>query len=81
VRCTGFRTELVQLFYFVKMFACIRLGGVALVQGELACVWWELFLVFEVWIGCLCSLLELVFVSVVSSCCPCLRGPRLSSFK
>jgi hypothetical protein len=31
--------------------------------------------------GGLCSLLELAFDSVVSSRCPCLRGPSLSSFK
>jgi hypothetical protein len=32
---------------------------------------------FELWIGGLCSLLELGFVLDVSSHCPCLRGPRL----
>jgi hypothetical protein len=37
----------------------------------------ELFVVLEFWFGGLCSLLELVFVSVVLSHCPCLRGPRL----
>jgi hypothetical protein len=31
--------------------------------------------------GGLCSLIELVYVSVLSSRCPCLRGPSLSSFK
>jgi hypothetical protein len=31
--------------------------------------------------GGLCSLLEHSFVSDVSSCCPCLRGPRLVLFK
>jgi hypothetical protein len=31
--------------------------------------------------GGLCSLHELVFNSVVSSRCPCLRGPSFSSFK
>jgi hypothetical protein len=30
---------------FFKWFACIRPGGVALVQGELACVQGELFVV------------------------------------
>jgi hypothetical protein len=39
----------VQLLSFVKRFACIRPGGVALVQGELACVKGELFVVFELW--------------------------------
>jgi hypothetical protein len=33
--------------------------------------------VFESWIGGLRSLLEHGLVSDVSSCCPCLRGPRL----
>jgi hypothetical protein len=55
-------------------FACIRPGGVACVQGEL-------FVVFELWIGGLRSLLEHSFVSDVSNCCPCLRGPRLVFFK
>jgi hypothetical protein len=66
---------------FVRWFACIRQGGVALVQGELACVQGELFLVFELWIGGLRSLLEHSFVSDVSSRWPCLRGPRLVFFK
>jgi hypothetical protein len=34
-------------------------------------------MVFELWIGGLCSLLEHGFVSDVSSHCPYLRGPRL----
>jgi hypothetical protein len=58
-------------------FACIRPGGVALVQGELACVQGELFEVFEIWFGGLRSLLENSFVSDVSSRFPCLRAPRL----
>jgi hypothetical protein len=37
----------------------------------------ELFVLFELWIGGLCSLLEHGFVSDVSSRCRCLRGPRL----
>jgi hypothetical protein len=37
----------------------------------------ELFVVFELWFGCLRSLFEHGFVSDVSSRCPCLRGPRL----
>jgi hypothetical protein len=36
---------------------------------------------FELWFGGLCSLLEFVFVSVVSSRCPFLRGLRLVFFK
>jgi hypothetical protein len=61
---------------FVKWFACIRPRGVALVQGELACVQGELYVVFELWFGGLRSLLEHSLVSDVSSRCPCLRGPR-----
>jgi hypothetical protein len=66
---------------FIEWFACIRPGGVAFVQGELGCVQVELFVVLELWIGGLCSLLEHCFVSYVSSRCPCLRGPRLVFFK
>jgi hypothetical protein len=66
---------------FVKWFACIRPEGVALVQGELACVQRVLFVVFELWFGDLRSLLQHSFVSDVSSHCPCLRGPRLVFFK
>jgi hypothetical protein len=36
-----------QLLCFATWFACIRPGGVALVQGEFACVQGELFVVFE----------------------------------
>jgi hypothetical protein len=32
------RARLKQLLFFALWFACIHLGGVALVQGELACV-------------------------------------------
>jgi hypothetical protein len=39
--------KLLQLPCF-KWFACIRPGGVALVQGELPCVQGELFVVFRV---------------------------------
>jgi hypothetical protein len=46
-------------------FACIRLGGVALFQEELACVQEELFVVFELWIRGLCSLLEHVSLGCV----------------
>jgi hypothetical protein len=52
-----------------------------LAQGELAYVQGELFMVFELWFGGLRSLLEHGFLSDVSSCCPCLRGPRLVFFK
>jgi hypothetical protein len=41
--------------------------GVALVQGELACLQGELFVAFELCFGGLRSLLELCFVSDVSS--------------
>jgi hypothetical protein len=50
-----------------------------LVQRDLACVQGELFVVFELWFGGLCSLLEHSFVSDVSSRCPCL-GVRDMSF-
>ena len=73
--------KVLQLSCFMWFLACIRPGGVALVQGELACVQGELFVVFELWFGGLRSLLELCFVSDVSSRCPCLRGPRLVFFK
>jgi hypothetical protein len=59
---------------FAKWFACIRPRGVTLVQREL-------FVFFELWFGGLRSLLEHIFVSDVSSNCPCLRGPRLVFFK
>jgi hypothetical protein len=49
-------------------------------QGELAYVQGELFVVFELWIGGLHSLLEHGFV-YVSSRCPCLRDLRLVFFK
>jgi hypothetical protein len=58
--------------------SCIGSGGVASVQGEL-------FVVFELLFGGLrsvCALcLSFVFLSDVSSRCPCLRGPRLVFFK
>jgi hypothetical protein len=45
------RARLVKLLCLLKWFVCIRLRGVAMVQGELACVQWELFVVFELCIG------------------------------
>jgi hypothetical protein len=65
----------------MKCVTSIHPGIVALVQGELACVQGELFVVFELWFCGLRSLLEHSFVSDVSSRCPCLRGPRLVFFK
>jgi hypothetical protein len=41
----------------------------------------DLFVVFEFGFGGLRSLLEHSFVSDVSSCFPCLRGPTLVFFK
>jgi hypothetical protein len=64
-----------------KWSACIHPGGGALVQGELACVQGGSLWFFELCFGGLRSLLELCFVSDVSSRCPCLRGPRLVFFK
>jgi hypothetical protein len=75
------RAELLQLPCFKWCFACIRLGGVALVQGELASVQGSPLWFFKLWFGGLRSLLKHSFVSDVSSRCPCLRGPRLVFFK
>jgi hypothetical protein len=80
VRTTG-QSKAEGAALFERCFACIHLGGVALVQGELACVEGELFVVFELWFGGLRSFLEHSSVSNVSSRCPCLRGPRLVFFK
>jgi hypothetical protein len=63
---------------FVVFPCCIAAlvqGECAWAQGELAYVHEELFVLFELWIGGLCSLLGHGFVSDVSSRCPCLRGP------
>jgi hypothetical protein len=83
-RCSGpvwsIRARLKQLLYFVKWLACIHPEGVALVQGSLH-LCRDLFVVFELGIGGLCSLLKHGFVLDVSSHCPCLRGPRLVFFK
>jgi hypothetical protein len=70
-----------QLLFFMRWFACIRPGGVALVLGELACVqgsslW---FSSFGLMVCALC--LSIVFVSDVSNRGPCLRGPRLVFFR
>jgi hypothetical protein len=84
VRCgTGGLTALARVSRFLLFVAFPRcivafvLGECALAQGELAYVQGELFVVFELCFGGLHSLLELCFVSDVSSRCPCLRGPRL----
>jgi hypothetical protein len=58
------------------LHCCIVSGGVCFGSGELAYVQGELFVLFELWFGDLCSMLEHGFVSDVSSLCPCLRGPR-----
>jgi hypothetical protein len=63
-------------------------GSHAFVQGELHWFWGSLHVCrgstlwfFDFWFGGLCSLLELCFVSDVSSRCPCLRGQRLVFFR
>jgi hypothetical protein len=66
---------------FPRCIAAFVQGECALAQGQLAYVHGELFVVFELGFGGLRSLLELCFVSDVSSRCPCLRGPRLVFFK
>jgi hypothetical protein len=66
---------------FVQGECALAQGELAYVQGELAYVQGELFVVFELRFGGFPSLLELCFVSDVSSRCPCLRGPRLVFFK
>jgi hypothetical protein len=74
----------IRFLLFVAFPCCIAAfvqGECALAQGELAFVQGGLFVVFELCFGCLRSLLELCFVSDVSSRCPGLRGPRLVFFK
>jgi hypothetical protein len=66
---------------FEIWFACIRPGGVALFQGELACVHGELFVVFRALDWWFVLFAWACFVSDVSSRCPCLRGLRLVFFK
>jgi hypothetical protein len=75
------RAELLQLPCFKWCLACIRPGGVALVQESLHVCRGSSLWFFEHWFGGLHSLLEHSFVSVVLSRCPCLRGPRLVLFK
>jgi hypothetical protein len=55
--------------------SCIGSGGACMCAGGTLCVF------FELCFGGLRSLLELCFVSGVSSCCPCLRCPILDYFK
>jgi hypothetical protein len=52
--------------FVLSVSTCLR-GVCICAEGALVCY------------GGLCSLLKLVVDSVVSSCCPCLRGPSLSS--
>jgi hypothetical protein len=54
--------------------SCIGSGGAGMCAGGALCG-------FRALVGDLCSLREHGFVSDVSSCCPCLRGPRLVFFK
>jgi hypothetical protein len=49
-----------QLLSFMRWFACIHPGRVALVQRELACVQGELFVVFELWLVICALCLSLV---------------------
>jgi hypothetical protein len=51
-------------------------GGVCFGSGGACISAGELFVLFKLWIGGLCYLLEHGFVSDVSSRCPCLRGPK-----
>jgi hypothetical protein len=52
-----------------KWFACIGSGGVALVQGELACVQGELFVVFELFRVCLLQVILLFAFVWLSIAC------------
>jgi hypothetical protein len=70
-----------QLLCFHQVVCMHSSRGSCIGSGGLACVQGELFVVFELWFGGLRSLLEHYFVSDVSRCCPCLRGPRLVFFK
>jgi hypothetical protein len=75
------KARLKQLLCFARWFTCIRPEGVALVQGELACVQGELLVVSRALDWWLVLLAWACFVSDVSSRCPFLRGPRLVFFK
>jgi hypothetical protein len=83
VRLTGLigQSKVEAAAQFCDVVCMLSSREVALVQGELACVHGELFVVFELWFDCLCPMFELVFFSVVSSCCPCLRVLRFVFFK
>jgi hypothetical protein len=70
-----------QLLCFLQVVGMHSSRGVALVQGELACVQGELFVVLELWFGGLRSLIKRSFVSDVSNRFSCLRGPILVFFK
>jgi hypothetical protein len=74
-------SRILLLVAFLCCIAAFVQGECALAQGELAYVQGELIVVFELWLGGLCSLFEHGFVSDVSSRCPYLRGPRLVLFK
>jgi hypothetical protein len=75
------RAELMQLLCFLQVVCMLSSRGVVLVQGSLHVCRGSSLWFFELWFGGLRSLLELSFVLDVSSCCPCLRGPRLVFFK
>jgi hypothetical protein len=59
------------------LHCCTGSGGVFFGPGGACICAGGLFVLFELWIGGLCSLLEHGFVSDMSSRCPCLRGLRL----
>jgi hypothetical protein len=59
--------QIFALCCILVLHCCNGSGGVCFGSGELAYVKGELFVVFELWFGGLCSLLEHGFVSDVSS--------------
>jgi hypothetical protein len=63
------------------LLSCTSPGECALVKGELHMCRGSSFVSSALVALVVCSMLELVLDSVVSSRCPCLRGPSLSSFK
>jgi hypothetical protein len=77
----GQSEQVFALCCIAMLHCCNGSGECALAQGELAYVQGELFVLFELWIGGLRSLLEHGFVSDVSSRFLCVRGPRLVFFK